>query len=433
VRNAIFTSILVFVLVSQLEVAAPMAIAGNAAIQKELETVSRLDFIRHPVSLGSLVSVLVSYAKFGSIDESQKDDESSAKIWSNISMYVDEPAFAKNGVDLDNTSFFGPGGELRAGGVSKRSSLRFVLDACGASYYVGDEQLVITTKSVARASWLAQLTKPDPASLGSNFLDERRRTAFAAGFWSLDPDVWVEPLIRSLRDPDRQVAFDSAFALGELGPLANRAIVPLIDVLTSNDLTLREAACYAIAKIGPQAIDVLLKQVGDPDASIAIAAAKSLGLMGNASRRTVPSLIDIGKRRFEEIEVRMMISDVIASVDPKGSLSSLRQLMKNENASTRVFGVETIGRIGEVVPSSKQSIAGLDEIVHQIMELLLDENVEVRRGAAAALWQIDIPLETPREPLERAKQDKDSQVSQFATIALHLLDKRKTNDKPLFD
>lgn len=82
---------------------------------------------------------------------------------------------------------------------------------------------------------MLQLKKPELGSLTSPDVEKRREAVFAAGFWPLDPDVWVAPLAKAVNDDDRQVGFDAAYALGELGPPASDAIDALIQLLQSND------------------------------------------------------------------------------------------------------------------------------------------------------------------------------------------------------
>jgi HEAT repeat protein len=75
---------------------------------------------------------------------------------------------------------------------------------------------------------LGQLDAPRIEQLKSISPVVRRDAAFAAGVWQLEPRDWISPLTEALCDPDREVAFDAAFALGEYGPEAEHAIDPLL-------------------------------------------------------------------------------------------------------------------------------------------------------------------------------------------------------------
>ncbi len=199
----------------------------EANVHRKLELESDLDLVGHPVSYGALASSLSSKWFSG---------------W-NIPTILDEAALSRHALRLDNIAVPHP---LRAAGVRRRTSLRFILNARGIGYYVTDNRLVVTTDRIARMKWLTLLPKPQPRSLVSESVVARREAAFAAGFWQVDPDVWMDPLVRALIDRDREVRFDAAYALGEMGPQAEKAIDPLISLLRENDLTLREAAVYAL-------------------------------------------------------------------------------------------------------------------------------------------------------------------------------------------
>jgi len=335
----------------------------------------------------------------------------------NVPIYVDEPMLVRNGIDLDDTTSWGF--YILARRVSLRSSLRFILDSYGVSYYIGEQQVVIPTKANARAVWLSQLKRPEPNMLNSGTLDERRATAFAAGYWSIDPDKWLGPLIHSVLDTDRQIAFDAAFALGELGPLAEAAIGPLVDNLHSTDPAIREASVNALAKIGPRAIDGLLKLVDDPDSATATAAVRSLGMMGHAGKDAVPRLLEIGNRS-NSVVLRSWISNALVSLDPLGSLSGIRDRMKDERPNVRLFAVETISDVARL-RLDRLSVPKPDEVVDDLFGLRGDPDTDVRRAASFALCKIDLPVDTPLAPLEGAIRDSDDEVREHASFALRLL------------
>ena len=169
--------------------------ADSGNVNQQLQEISDLNFLGHGTSYAGLVYALPT-----------------GVLWS-IPTILDEPALVRNGVNLDNMAL--PASPFHAGGVSRRSSLRFVLDAGGLAYFVDDnKQLVVTTKPIARVKWMTTIPKPSIKDLKAESLAKRREAAFAAGFFHLDPDVWLQPLVRALDDADRDVRFDSAFALG---------------------------------------------------------------------------------------------------------------------------------------------------------------------------------------------------------------------------
>jgi hypothetical protein len=188
----------------------------------------------------------------------------------NIPLIVDDASLKKYAVQLSEVDF---PTTVEAGGITRRSSLRFVLDLGGVAYFVDDNRrIVVTTKPHARIQWLTQLNRPTAQDLSATSVEVRREAAFSLGFYDIDPQDWVSPLVRALDEADKDVQFDAAYALGELGPQADTAIDPLLRLLRSNDLTLRAAASNAVAKMGPKAASRLLELIDDPDRSIALAA-----------------------------------------------------------------------------------------------------------------------------------------------------------------
>lgn len=105
---------------------------GNS-LKRVLDRESEFDLTGHPASWGALVTYLElrGYRDLGL----------------GIPIEIDQFALSKQGVDLDN---LGPYWVLHAGGVSRRSSLRFIFDAGGVSYYIDGQRLIVTTKQVAR-------------------------------------------------------------------------------------------------------------------------------------------------------------------------------------------------------------------------------------------------------------------------------------------
>ncbi len=359
-------------------------------VMQVLEMPSELDLTGHPISYGTLFAGM--------------------KIW-DIRMILDEPALLRHGMRLDEIIV----PELRAGGVSRRSSLRFILDAGGIGYYVGEKCLVVTTKHLARVKWLAQLDKPEPEALSASSVGKRRDAAFAAAFWHVDPDVWIEPLTKALLDSDRQVSFDAAYALGELGPEAAGAIDPLARLLKSKDLTLREAAVSALGKIGPKAVKRLLELIDDPDSALAIAAAKALSVMGSVGNEAIPGLIAAATRHADSEELYRSFGSAIAAIDLGDAIPRLRELLKSDSAAIRSFAAFAIGKIG---PAGQTCAPDL-------LLLLTDQSTRVRIDVAYALARLDLPSDFPTDSLEAAVKDSDQHVSLWAAKALRVIKSKR--------
>lgn len=375
--------------------------ADSGNVNGQLQEISDLDFLGHGTSYAGLVSAL-----------------STDFLWS-IPTILDEPALARNGIDLDNMAL--PASPFHAGRVSRRSSLRFVLDVGGLGYFVDEnKKLVVTTKPLARVKWMTTLPKPTIEDLKAESLEKRREAAFAAGFYHLDSDVWVLPLVRALEDADRDVQFDSAFALGELGPQANDGIDALIALLKSKDLTLREAATYALGRIGAKALVRLGELIYDPDPAISLAAIKAFGAMGSAGNEAVPELITAGKH-FADRKVNWDDSDycafcaaialALSQIELGDAIAPLQDLLKSASAGTRAFAANAIGDIG---PHGQVCEP-------ELQKLLSDTSIAVRRNAAYAMARIDLPSGTSVTALEAAAKDSDHHVALWAKEALRVI------------
>lgn len=376
---------------------------NHANVMQRLERVSELDLVGHPSPLIGLLWLI-------------EDEEGGEDAGWNIPVKVDRHALIRNGIRLEELSSRGRStGGLRAGGVSRRSSLRFVLSANGLAYYVDDAHLVVTTKEIARAKWLEKLPKPKLETLVNGSITERRDAAFALGFWHVDPDDWAEPLASALTNTDRDVSFDVAYALGEMGPQAEKAIDALLKCLKSEDLTLREAAVFAVGKIGPKATTGLLALIDDRDSEVAIAAAKSLGVMGSVGKEAIPRLIEAAKRHNNNEELCARIATSIAAIDLGDAIPKLCQLLKSKQTGIRAFAADTIAEIG---PPAQSCASGL-------LPLLTDPAIRSRIAAAHALSRIDLPEDFPTDALEAAAKDEDRHVSLWAQEALQVIKSKR--------
>lgn len=260
--------------------------SGN--VNQVLQEISDLKFLGHGTSYAGLVDALPT-----------------GSLWS-IPTIVDGPAFARNGIDLDNMAL--PASPFHAGGVSRRSSLRFVLDAGGLAYFVDDnKQLMVTTEPLARVKWMTALPKPSIEDLKSESRDQRR---------------------------------EAAFALGELGVQANDAIDALTTLLESKDLTLREAATCALGKIGPKALVRLGERIYDPDPAIALAAIKAQVLLMSDSAG-----------------IRAFAANAIGDIGPHGQVCEpeLQNLLSDTSIAVRREAAYAMARID--LPSDASTIA----------------------------------------------------------------------------
>ena len=369
----------------------------------ELDREGDLDFMGHPVSFGGFVYTLESDLSW------------------QIPTIVDERALDDHGVYLHKIVI----PQVHAGGVRRGSSLRFILDIAGISYYVdGNQHLIVTTKRIARVKWQTQLKEPHLDDLSAASLRRRRETVFAAGWWHVDPAIWTAPLIVALQDEDIDVQFDAAYALGEFGPQGSKAIDGLVAMLRSKQPALRVAAAYALGKIGPAAIMSLLDRIDDPNPDVAMAAAWAFAVMGSVGCDAVPALMKAGQRhafphpprQIEELSLHCRaIATAVSRLDLGPAVPALNNLLKSDHAEVRSFGAFTIGEIGPRAQACTSELIGL----------LSDESTLVRRYAAQALARLSLPSETETAQLEAAMLDPDRTVQQWAAEALRVIKSKR--------
>jgi HEAT repeat protein len=141
------------------------------------------------------------------------------------------------------------------------------------------------------------LLKILPAALKDGRLDVRLK---AARLLQDIPDpVAVEPLIGALRDKDINIRRRAGTALGKIGQPAGKALVGL---LKDPDPEMRRVAVEQLGKIRhPEALEPLLTALRDPDPNVQWWAAWALGEMGEAAEEDLKKLLrdpDRGVQRW---------------------------------------------------------------------------------------------------------------------------------------
>ena len=94
----------------------------------------------------------------------------------------------------------------------------------------------------------------------------------------IGPDS-VSPLIEVLKNPDPDIRWKAAVALGEIGD--PRGIDPLVKLLDDSDRFVRSRAAYALIHIGPPALPSLSGALNHPDATVRLGAVGVLGKIGD--------------------------------------------------------------------------------------------------------------------------------------------------------
>lgn len=109
--------------------------------------------------------------------------------------------------------------------------------------------------------------------LSSASATDRREAAAALG--DLKDARAVEPLIRTLGDPDPSIRRNTAEALGKIRD--PRAVNALMTELRDTDASVSKAARESLVQIGLPSVDPLIAALKDPDPVIRMSAAMALG------------------------------------------------------------------------------------------------------------------------------------------------------------
>ena len=141
------------------------------------------------------------------------------------------------------------------------------------------------------------LLKVLPAALKDSRLEVRLK---AAKLLQDVPDpVAVEPLIGALRDKDSNVHQRAGIALGKIGQPAVKSLVELLHDL---DPEMRRVAAEQLGKIrNPEALEPLLTALRDPDPNVQWWAAWALGEIGSPAEEALKKLLrdpDRGVQRW---------------------------------------------------------------------------------------------------------------------------------------
>jgi HEAT repeat protein len=134
---------------------------------------------------------------------------------------------------------------------------------------------------------------------------------------STTAEAVVEGLIPLLRDVDLDVELAAAYALGQYGPVAKKAVPELAKAVTGADADMRIASLQALQEIGTasvSAMPAMIKAVSDENARVREKAAQVLGRFGTRAKDAIPAL---RKALNDEDEaVRRAAGDALLAIDP---------------------------------------------------------------------------------------------------------------------
>lgn len=160
----------------------------------------------------------------------------------------------------------------------------------------------------------------------------------------------VEPLIAALSHPVEDVRWKAAIALGEIGD--TRAIGPLIELLRDEDRFVKGRAAYALGLIGSPAVGGLIRALREGDGNLRWGAAIALGNIRDPQSIS-PLLYALGDR-YEN--VRSEAASALAAIGSPVVIPA-REFLRDAG---EMEALETIGVLGEIgTPDAVLVLEGL--------------------------------------------------------------------------
>ena len=227
----------------------------------------------------------------------------------------------------------------------------------------------------------------------------------------------VEPLIRALREGDDELRKEAARVLGDIGD--ERAAGSLVEALTDRDERVRGRVVASLVKLGEPAVAVLQE------------AARSVS--DEMRRMANLVLVKMGRKRPEEVEAvaelpegeKASEADIVANLIERGEWEQVATLgsvafpaliaaLRHEDPDRRKGAAWALGVMRD------------DRAVEYLVRVLEEDEPQVRRAAAWALGVIGDSRGVPA--LIRALQDDDPEVRRKAAWALGEIGDERARD-----
>jgi HEAT repeat protein len=196
----------------------------------------------------------------------------------------------------------------------------------------------------------------------------------------------VDPLIVALKNPDDDVRWKVAMALGEIGD--PRAIGPLIGLLADSDRFVKSRAALALGMIGEPAVDPLIVALQEGDGNQRWGAAIALGRIKDI-RATEPLIRGLADK-YEN--VRAEAAAALAAIGTP-SIAPLLQFLKYAEGTARIEVVNALGDLqaGDALGPLIQMLEKADEherrAIADAVDAILTPSAE---SLAKRIWNTDL-------------------------------------------
>lgn len=211
-----------------------------------------------------------------------------------------------------------------------------------------------------------------------------------------DPEA-VAPLKELLTDPKEEVREAALFALGRIGTLP--ALKAMCEVLGASDRWAQEKVAEAMEEMGDECHLVLCELLRDDNATCRAFAAEVAGTVGGNEE----ALLLEEALRDPEIDVRARAASSLGRLRHRASRPALREALLDEAWEVRCQAAKALGLLGD------------GEDAPALAAALRDPSWWVRHNAAAALQELG---EDGERALQEALWDDDKFARETAAQAL---------------
>lgn len=217
---------------------------------------------------------------------------------------------------------------------------------------------------------------------------------------------------------------EAARTLGSMGPVAKIVVPALVQATRDDAAEVRLAAIKSLGQIGPGAKDAVpdlisFYQDQNDSEEIRKAAVVSLGEMESAAHDAVPVMVK-ALAEDESFALSGHIQMAMTRMGP-AAVPGLIQLLHDENPDVRAHAAVAINWIG---PSARDAVPAL-------IRSLQDNAKSVRQGAALALLRIGPDAKDAVPALAKALQDEAPDVRRVAAMALKEVDIAAASAEPV--
>lgn len=243
-------------------------------------------------------------------------------------------------------------------------------------------------------------------------------------------DAAVVPLIKALKDNDKEIRIGAAEALGPLGDL--RAVEPLSECLKDKDWNVRSQSAGSLGKLGEKTVaDSLVGCLNDPSKEVRLEVVKALKNLADeeAFNPLVKFLKDPDPLVRSETIKALLVTGGDLAVDPflehlkepgfnskvevikalgvirnKRAVESLAICLKDDNPSIRIWSMEALGRIGD-----SRAVEPLKMCLDDPQENVRDKAVNVLRK-----FQVIVDIKEAPRPVEVTTPKIDKKIETAA-------------------